>query len=65
MKTLFSIQIRKADGSFVQKNVQAADAAGRVAAVVAIEAALGAAGAGSVFQSANVIGDVLDATLAA
>jgi hypothetical protein len=66
MKTLFNIQVRKADGSFLQKNVRAADAAGRVAAVVAIGTVLVAAGAGAVFQSANVLGSVdLDATTAA
>jgi len=58
MKTLFNVQVRKADGSFVTKSVQAADAPGKPAIVVAIEAALSAAGAGSVFQSANVLGNV-------
>jgi hypothetical protein len=66
MKTLFNIQVRKADGSFLQKSIQAADVTGKVAIVVAIEAALAAAGAGSSFQSANVLGSVdIDATAAA
>jgi hypothetical protein len=58
METLFSIQIQKADGTFVQRNVEASEAVDRVAIVAAIEAALAAAGPGAAFQSANVLGTV-------
>lgn len=64
MKKLFNIQVRKADGSFLQTNVLAQDATGKVAVVSAIEAALVAAGSGSVFQSASMLGSVdADATV--
>jgi hypothetical protein len=64
MKTLFNIQLKNGTGAFMQKNVQAADAGGKAAIVVAIEAAL-AATPGYTFQQANVVGEVLDATVAA
>ena len=63
MKTLFTVQVRKADGSFHQENILAADAVGKPAIVAAIEAALAAVGAGAMFQSASLLGRVdTDAT---
>ena len=63
MKTLFTVQVRKADQSFQQLNILAADAGGKPAIIAAIEAALESAGTGSAFQSANVLGKVdTDAT---
>lgn len=63
MKTLFTVQVRKADQSLEHQNVLAEDAGGKPAIIAAIEAALTAAGTGSVFQSANMLGKVdTDAT---
>ena len=58
MKWLFTVQVRKADGSFQQENIFAADAMSKTAIVVAIESALASAGVGAVFQSATLLGRV-------
>lgn len=67
MKTVFEVQVRKADGTFLPtKNVLAAPAGGRTAIEVAMEAALAQEDAGAdaiVFLAITIRSIDIDATV--